>query len=284
MVTRQQLLGLGFTSHAIRHRQAEGRLYAIWPGVYCVGWDKPDRLGKFMGAVLFCGGGPLLSHESAAALWGIRRDRTKEIHVTVSYGRTPKGRGIVVHRTTRDLRRETAVRSDIPVTSPLSTLIDLATYLPRNHLEAAINEADKLDLIAFEHVSAELAQMPRRPGVRKLRRLLGEHTFLFTDSELERAFLRLVRRAGLPLPRTQQRINAYRVDFFWPDLDLIVEVDGGRFHRTPIQQTNDRTREHAHFLARLTPLRFTHGQIHYTPDHVVRVLTFAAAQNGYATT
>jgi very-short-patch-repair endonuclease len=109
-----------------------------------------------------------------------------------------------------------------------------------------------------------------------LRLTIDEHTFRFTDSTLERAFLPIVIRAGLPLPRTRERVHRYRVDFYWPELGLVVEVDGGRFHRTPLQQTKDRERDHAHFLAGLTALRFTHGQIKFSPGHVQNVLEVAA--------
>ena len=40
---------------------------------------------------------------------------------------------------------EAATHHNIPVTAPTCTLIDLATVLPRRELEAAINQADKLD-------------------------------------------------------------------------------------------------------------------------------------------
>ena len=67
--------------------------------------------------------------------------------------------------------------------------------------------------------------------------------------------------AGLPAPLTQQQVNGFRVDFFWPELGLVVEVDGLRYHRTAAQQTRDRRRDHAHAAAGLTPLRFTHRQV-----------------------
>jgi very-short-patch-repair endonuclease len=55
-------------------------------------------------------------------------------------------------------------------------------------------------------------------------------------SQLERRFLPLARKAGLPRPRTQQQLNGYRVDFYWPELKLVVETDGLTYHRTPAQQ------------------------------------------------
>jgi very-short-patch-repair endonuclease len=105
-----------------------------------------------------------------------------------------------------------------------------------------------------------------------LRDVLDRATFALTDSELERWFLAIAHRAGLPKPLTQQRVNGYRVDFFWPDLGLVVETDGLRYHRTATQQQSDRIRDQAHSAAGLTPLRFTHAQVMFEPAEVARVL------------
>jgi very-short-patch-repair endonuclease len=67
------------------------------------------------------------------------------------------------------------------------------------------------------------------------------------------------------------------VDFFWPDLGLVVEADGLRYHRTPSAQKRDALRDRAHVLAGMTPLRFTHHEIRYEPHRVRRDLSRAAA-------
>jgi very-short-patch-repair endonuclease len=95
---------------------------------------------------------------------------------------------------------------------------------------------------------------------------------VLTDSELERRFLPIAARAGLPAPHTRVRLNGFKVDFFWPDLGLVVETDGLRYHRTPAEQARDRLRDQAHIVAGLTPIRFTHEQIVYEPGHVRAIL------------
>jgi very-short-patch-repair endonuclease len=156
----------------------------------------------------------------------------------------------------------------IPVTNLVLTLIDLACSLGTVQLERAVNEADKLDLINPSALRAGLAAYASRPGVARLRELLDRRTFRLTDSDLERLFLPLVSQAGLPLPLTRQRLNGFRVDFFWPDLGLVVEADGLRYHRTPAQQARDHVRDQAHLAAGFTPLRFTHSQVRYGAEHV----------------
>jgi very-short-patch-repair endonuclease len=66
------------------------------------------------------------------------------------------------------------------------------------------------------------------------------------------------------------------VDFHWPDLGLVVETDGLRYHRTAAQQTRDRLRDQAHAAAGLTTLRFTHAQVRYEPEHVRATLAKVA--------
>jgi len=97
-----------------------------------------------------------------------------------------------------------------------------------------------------------------------------------TDSELERRFLPLVDQAGLPRPLTQQRLNGFKVDFFWPGLGLVIETDGLRYHRTPAEQARDRLRDQTHTAAGLTQLRFTHAQVRYEAAHVRRTLAAIA--------
>ena len=166
----------------------------------------------------------------------------------------------------------------IPVTTPACTLVDIAVRLDRPELEAAINEANRLDLIDPESLREYLDETPRRPGVAVVRETLDRRTFALTDSELERRFLALAARAGLPAPLTQQWLNGFRVDFYWPGLGLVVETDGLRYHRTPAQQARDRLRDQAHTAAGLTPLRFTHAQVRYEPGQVGRTLAATIAR------
>ena len=159
-----------------------------------------------------------------------------------------------------------------PVTAPVRTLVDLAARFEREPLEAAVNATVGQGLTSPERLRAGLADHARRPGAGALAGLLNAHTFRLMDSRLERLFVPIALRAGLPRPLTQQRVNAHRVDFFWAQLGLVVETDGGAFHRTAAQQTADRRRDQAHTAAGRTQLRFTHDQIAHDRRHVERVL------------
>lgn len=275
MVTRAQLLSLGLGPDSIKHRISKGRLHPLWRGIYAVGRPEVEQKGRWMAAVLSCGPGALLSHRSAAALWGlVRTAPEREIHVVIPRQAVRRRPGIRVHRRT-DLSPEHRRKvAGIPLTDPVSTLVDLAWSVPEWQVERAINEADRLGLVDPETLRATIETLPRRPGMVCLRRLLGCDAL--TDSGLERKFLALVRAAGLPRPETQAWVSGYRVDFYWPRIRLVAEADGWRHHRTPGEQATDHRRDQAHTAAGLTPLRFAESQIRYAPEEVTRRLTAVA--------
>jgi very-short-patch-repair endonuclease len=205
------------------------------------------------------------------------------IHVSGPRTRDHRQPGIAAHRTQTLCEWDLTRREDIPVTSAVRTLIDLGTRLPAGALEAAINEADKLDLIDPPALRAALEVRRGQRGVRPLREILDRGEFALKDSELERRFLPIARRAGLPKPSTQQWVNGFRVDFYRHDLGLVVETDGLRYHRTPGEQARDRIRDQAHIASGLTPLRFTHWQVRYDPRHVERTLQAATRTHHWGT-
>lgn len=269
VVTRSQLLGFGIGSRSIEHRIAKRRLHPLWRGVYAVGRREVSQTGRWMAAVLACGPSALLSHRSAAALWGIAPvPRTKSIEVVACVFR--RRAGVRVHRR-RDLGPEHRCEiAAIPVTDPISTLVDMASCAPDWQVERAINEADRLDLVDPEEFRRTVGGLGPRPGMGRMRKLLGLEAL--TDTGLERAFLAIVRDARLPAPETQIYVNGYRVDFYWPDLGLVVETDGWRHHRTSGEQSTDRRRDQAHMASGLTTIRFGEDQVRYEPDYVRQTL------------
>ena len=274
------MLELGFSAKGIKHRLLKGRLHSVGRGVYAVGRPQLTQRGRWMAAVLRCGDDAVLSHGSAATLWEIAPERPRPLEISVPVPRDPRPPGITVHRRTGLAPEDLSTHFDIPVTSPTRTLLDLALRLPPRQLEAAINEADKHDVIDPESLRSALDVHAGEPGVARLRAVLDRNTFTLTDSELERLLLPIARRAGLAKPLTQRHLNGFKVDFYWPRLGLVVETDGLRYHRTPTQQARDRRRDQAHIAAGLTPLRFTHAQVKYEARHVEAVLAEVARRLG----
>jgi hypothetical protein len=270
VVSRRQLVAAGFSRQAIEHRLENGRLHIVRRGIYAVGRPQLTPKGRWMAAILACGDEAMLSHRSAAALWGIAREGS-EVEVTVRRG-DPRPRGLRVHNRPSLADAEIGTRYGIPVTSPARTLLDLASELRPIALERAVNEADKRDLIDPVSLRKTLEGRGGQPGVRALRRLLERDTFLLSDSDLEILFRPLAVAAGLPPPLSRQLVNGFEVDFHWPGLGLVVETDGLRYHRTASAQRRDRIRDQTHTAAGNPNLRFTHWQIVHDRAHVIDVL------------
>jgi very-short-patch-repair endonuclease len=273
IVTRRQLLALGYSPRSIEHRVARGRLFPVSLGVYAVGWPALNQKRQWMAAVLAGGEGAALSHRSAASLWEIGSEEDEGIDISVRRRCELRRPGIRFHGRPSLRAEDILRRDDIPVTSPVQTLIDLATELGSLALERAVNDADKRGLVDPEALREELDRFSGEPGVRPLRHLLDKLFFRLSDSDLEIYFRRIVKNAKLPIPFSKQRVNGFEVDFFWPDLGLVVETDGLRYHRTPSAQTRDARRDRAHLMAGMTPLRFTHYEVRYEPSRVRAALT-----------
>jgi hypothetical protein len=146
IVTRRQLLALGFGRRSIEHRVARGRLFPVSLGVYAVGWPGLNQKRQWMAAVLASGEGAALSHRSAAALWEIGEE-DGWIEVSVRRRCELRRPGIRFRGRPSLAPDGIVLRDDIPVTSPVQTLVDLGTELGPVALERAVNDADKRDLI-----------------------------------------------------------------------------------------------------------------------------------------
>jgi hypothetical protein len=274
-VARRQLLALGFSARSIEHRLLRGRLHPAGRGVYAVGWPGLTQKRRWMAAVLACGDGAVLSHRSAARLWEIGAERGGRIDVSVRRRCELHRAGLCVRGRPTLPAEDVCSRDGIPLTSPVRTLVDLATELGPVAVERAVNDADKRDLIDPEALRSALDRYARQPGVCRLRQQLDRLTFRLSDSDLEIYFRPIAAAAKLPPPQSKKVVNGFEVDFFWPDLGLVVETDGLRYHRTPSAQARDALRDRTHVIAGMSPLRFTHYEIRHE-RHKVRTALIAA--------
>jgi hypothetical protein len=282
VLTRQDLIALGFSPSAIRHRLATGRLHRVRNGVYAVGRSELTREGSWMATVLACGGDAVLSHGSAAALWDIG-PAWRLIEVSVRRRSWPRLDGVKVRSRPSLPGHDITIHHGIPVTIPVRTILDqAATPISDASLERLVNEADAARGIDLDAPSLYryCGLRPGEPGVKRLRRLLAPETFRLSDSGLERLFRPLALAAGLPQPLTKVFVNDYEVDFYWPDLSLVVETDSLRYHRNAIKQARDLRRDQIHTASGLTTLRFTHWQVVHEARHVEATLAFTRRHLG----
>jgi very-short-patch-repair endonuclease len=241
VVSRAQLIELGFTRQAILRRLQADRLTRLHPGVYAVGHWALTSASRDLAAVLACGPRALLSHRAAG-----RRHKllsAAPIEVTAPRGCKPKP-GIQIHRSRVINPDDRCSKDGIPVTSVARTLVDLADILGERRLAAAVNEAEVQRVFDLRAIEATLARLPGRLGRPRLERVLAAYTEPagYSTTEAERLFLRLCKEHGLPAPQ-RVFVAGYELDFYWRDARLAVEVDGGTFHRTRRAFHEDRRRD-----------------------------------------
>ena len=273
VVSHRQLLRLGLGRGAITHRSAAGRLHPVHIGVYAVGHPKLTERGRWLAAVLACGPGAVLSHRSAAALWGLRA--TSRPAPEVSAPRTHSHcRGVHVHLPRRLHTEDRRVRDAIPITSVARTLLDLAEVVPLAQLERAFEEAERTRLLDMSSLQALTSRSNGRRGLRQLMPLLASHRdpAPLTRSELERKFLALCETAGIPRPAVNARLAGLEVDMVWQEPQLVVELDGFAFHRTRAAFERDRSRDATLQLEGYRVLRITARRLDTDPEGVARTV------------
>jgi Transcriptional regulator, AbiEi antitoxin len=258
VVTRGQLLGLGLGAHAIERRLRSGRLHPLHRGVYAVGRRDVVQRGHWLAAVLAPGEGALLSHLSAAALWGLARPRGLPDVIASGHPAHP---GIRAHRS-RVHPEERAERDRIPVTSVARTLFDYAEIVSFQRLESAWEEADRLKLLRLREVERVCERGFGRHALKPIRRLLGgTRAVPRTRSPLEDRFQHFCNFYDLPPHSTNVGVLGKEVDVLWPAAKLIVELDSWEFHSHRAAFQRDRTRDTRLLVARYRTVRVTHDRL-----------------------
>jgi very-short-patch-repair endonuclease len=233
----------------VAHRVRAGRLHRIHRGVYAVGHPGLSNEGRWMAAVLACGEGAVLSHRSAAELWGLLKVGNGPIDVTVPGAAGRKHhRGIRLHRSPSVLSAST-IHNAIAVTTPARTIADLRRTATKDDLGRAIREAE------FQGLS--IGAQPDQDR---------------TASRFERRFFTFCRRHRLPLPEVNFAIGPYTVDFLWPEAQLIVEVDGWETHGTRSAFEADRARDAWLTSQGYRVIRFTWRQVKSEGPEVAQVV------------
>lgn len=269
VVTRAQLLDAGVSPAGIQRRLGKGVLLSVYPGVYRVGHQAPSIEASYLAAVRACGDGALLSGRAAGYLLGLLKGRPPPPEVTTPTERRVEG---LITRRSRSLDpRDATVWRGIPVTTVPRTLVDLGAVLGLYELGRACHEAGVRYRTTPAEVEAVLARRSNSPGAGKLRRIMRGEVHV-TLSELERAFLTLLKNAGLPLPETNRPAGTKRVDCRWPEHRLTVELDSYRFHNSRYAWEQDRRREREAHARGDEFRRYTYGDVFEDPRLMLREL------------
>jgi very-short-patch-repair endonuclease len=271
VVTRGQLVSLGLGREAIGRRLRAGRLHRLYPAVYAVGHRVLSQRGRWMAAVLARGPGAVLSHQSAAALWGIRDHYGGPIHIT-SPSRTRSSGAIRAHRALLP-PDEITVHDGIPVTTVPRTIFDLAAESPQA-VEPALRQAEYLRLYDSLSLLDLMDRYPGHRGSRAIRAALArlKETPGRTRSDFEERFVAFLDRYGLPRPHFNAWLTVgpdrFQADCLWPDQRLIVELDSWSAHGTRSAFRSDKKRDRKLAAAGYTTTRIPWSALDDEPEEI----------------
>ena len=255
--TRTDLLDHGVTRSAIDERVRRGLLEPVCRGVYVIS-GLASRIHGF--AVV-----PPVGSEPVDVLVENRTNRRLD--------------GVVLHRVRRmPDAADVMTLNGLTVTTPARTIVDLASVVGPNRLRHIIqtqvrdNNPSAAEVIAcFERVARQGV-----PGSAALRRqlhlLFGDQPI--TYSVLEEVLRNLLQSAGIGGFEAQYRPPWYDglrgvVDFAHPELRLVVEADGRRWHSREQEMADDRRRDRLAVRHGWTTLRFTWAEVTGSPAAVI---------------
>jgi hypothetical protein len=286
LFTRRQARAAGLTPKEIARRLRLGRWRRLEIGLYeDVG--RPEQTGdRVLKAVLRAGPQAVASHLTAAQAlgWGLLKT---SVPLQVTVPRTngeARSKGVALFR--RKLTKaEIAAVGVLPVTSPVRTAIDLAADADVMEAVVAVDSALRLKQVTLAQLRDAAQQRRSMPQSRQVQRVLTLVDPL-SGSVPESVARVLFRGSGLPLPETQYEVRSDvgafigRVDFAWPDVRLVVEIDGFAWHSSEEAFKSDRDRQNELELAGWMVLRFTAKDVLNQPLKVSATVRAALAQRG----
>ena len=260
-VTRAQLHTIGVDNRTVGRWIESGYLRRAVPKVYAVGHSAQSREADLWTAVLYAGPGAMLSHATAAAWRGLIDHPPRAVEVS-----SPRDIDSLPSVRVYGRRRlERTVHNRLPVTSIPQTLLDLASVSEARLVRRALANLDyrrQLDLRALTAVCGR-----GKPGSKALLQALRIHEprLAYVNGRLEENFLQWCEQQQLPLPRVNVRVHGILVDAYWPEHDLVVELDGLDNHSSPAQLRRDKANDLELRAHGLTVLRYDWVLLHERP-------------------
>jgi very-short-patch-repair endonuclease len=274
VITGDQLTAAGLGRGAIAHRVKAHTMQRLHVSVYLLGAAPPTPMARARAAALACGPDAVVSHRSAACLFGLLPETTGDVDVTIPGRNQAPRSGIRRHRVKSLPRHHVTNVNGIKVTSIARTICDLAATESRHATEQAFQEALYREIVTDKALQAVLDREPRRRGAPVIRALLENPSL--TRSERERRLLKLIEQAGLPKPLTNVPLNGYKADVFWPQYNLILEFDGWHAHGHRHAFESNRKRDQIMLTKGLRTLRVTDRQL--TTEPIALVARIAQSQ------
>lgn len=278
VVSQRQLLGLGYSEGAIARAIQAGRLHRLHRGAYNLGHPAASRHGMYLAAIFSCGEGALISHFSAAWLWGLYPNWTRTPEVTAPF-RGHRRAGIRIHHSTILEAEDQATLRSIPVTAVPRVLLDLGTRQTDKQIESLLEKAERRGLLDVGAIDSLIARSGRHAGRKRLQRATALYRSpIMSRARTERLFFDLVKRAGLPRPAINTFVAGHEIDAYWERERFAVELDGYATHRTRAAFERDPVRIEDLKLAGIDAIRITARRLEREPDEVVKRLRLLLGQ------
>jgi len=283
LVGTQQLLECGLGRDAIAYRVASGRFQVVFQGVYFVGCGELPPLAREEAGLMACGKGSFISHQSAAFVWGMRKTPPADVEVSVVGRSCWRRAGVRVHRINAIDKRELRRHEGLWVSSSARTVLEVAAVGSRDELIDVIDAGLALRRFTPRDLESVLERHRGRRGAGRLAEVLGDETAMaISRSRAEKALLRLIRDARLPLPETNVKFGRFEADFVWRRERVIVELDGATYHSGPGVFQRDRDKDLVFRGAGFDVLRPTRAHVVYEATRVLVLLAQALVRRNAA--
>jgi len=273
VVSIRQLRRLGYSHRSVGRAVAAGRLHRLHHGVYAVGHTNLSLYGRCLAGVLAAGPRSLLSHYSAGWLLGLVPTRPVPVHATTPVPRKRRD-SVRIHHSRTLIEADRTQEQRIPVTSVARTALDLAAGVRFQTLRRLLRRSEELRVFDLEDFLSVLARNRGHRGAVPLGRALSIYEPpRFTRSGLERKFVALAERFGLPQPLTAFVVAGYELDVYWPELRFAVELDVYATHGAHDPFEEDRRRDEELKLAGVELTRITGRRLEREPRQVMERVT-----------
>ena len=280
VLTRDQLKELGLSHNQIDHLLESGRWERLTSVIFRVVGSPRTPLQRTAAAVADCGPSAVLSHWSAAAMWGLA-GCPLEPFSTCRTGSPRRGSDLAQIHPVRALPSQWCTSLEgIPIVRPEFVALQIFSVSKEARAERLVDNLWSQHLLTGASITQFLDDLGRRGrnGTAGLRRYLAARGPNYTpsDSNLESRLRQILQEAGIFL---QPQVNVGtterwtgRVDFRHPDLPLIVEVQSSRYHDALVDQRADAARMLELRSAGFSVLEITDAMVWTRPAEVVRIV------------
>ncbi len=266
---RQLEVSHGLSKGAVEKAVCAGHLRRLHSGVYAVGHTNLTLHGRCLAAVLACGPEALLSHWSAAWLWGLGVRSPVPVHGTSSSPRHRRSH-IHVHRARSLAEEDRGLREGIPVTSVARTLLDMAPLVDATRLARYLEQAEHGKLLELRAIDSVIARNRGHRGRLRLERAVETYRPApWARSEFERQFVAAAIATGLAQPATGWNEIGLELDVYWPEARFGVELDSWETHGTRGAFERDHERDERLALAEIEMVRVTEDRFRRRRDEVM---------------